>query len=673
MASNSKDHRIANIVRDRYTTLKSDQDPIFQESDEFLQMYRSYMNKSDAYPWDYQLVDPQIFPLMRAHLARLNPQEAKIILESRTGKDQEARRINQQIVNWELEEISLLQTFYRCMFSGFLRGKGYLKSGWKYEPALKVKSDHGEVVMRDILNRADLKNVRFTDLFISDRNNPELSTQSYIIERISMRFGEMWDMNEQTDKEYWKQDLLKKIKEKGMFDNKIEFGTDLPLVEDENEEEISWRNQNVKLLCMHTIDGDVIYTMENGLDDVLNKNQENEYFHGHYPYIDFTPFPEDDEFYSAGIVQPVGDLQIAMSSVLNQLLTNARKAGNPMWIKGQAAAQTPDWSFVNRPDGVISVTGDINQIQQVQIKDTSAPLLTLRSELQNSFERGTSLSSLYTSGVSSTPTINKTATGAKIIDQNTDINLQLLVSLFGAQILKRVGEHFLELNAQYITEEQTFRITGKEGRSEYVTASPEDVSANFDVRVSPERMLKQSPALRQASLLNLINTLGELKTQGAPVNLEPVAEALIDSFPETENIDNIFNDPKIKAEEVIDSISKGIEPPESDYDDDHKAITTIINRYLLDSDELSDEQLQAFAEYLSELQKWVQAKNPNMIMPPNQPPQGMLPPGGAPPPMLPMNEAGLGASMDQQLMPPANPGAQLPIPMGQEQLGMLPQ
>lgn len=673
MASNSKDQRIAGIVRSRYQTLKSDQDPIFQESEEFLQMYRSYMTQSDAYPWDYQLVDPQIFPLMRAHLARLNPQEAKIILESRTGKDQEARKVNQQVVNWELEEIALLQTFFRCMFSGFLRGKGYLKTGWLYKPALKVKTDkRGEVLMKDITNRADLKNVRFTDLFIPNRNNPDLQTQPYIIERISMRFGDMWDMNEQTDEEYWKQNLLKKIKEQGLFDNKVEFGTDSPSVDDDKKEEISWRNQYVKLLCMHTIDGDVMYTMENALDEVLNKSSENEYYHGHYPYIDFTPFPEDDEFFSAGIVQPVADLQIAMSSVLNQLLTNARKAGNPMWIKGQAAAQTPDWSFVNRPDGVISVTGDINQIQQVQIRDTSAPLLTLRSELQNSFERGTSLSSLYTSGVSSTPQINKTATGAKIIDQNTDINLQLLVSLFGAQVLKKVGEHFLELNAQYITEEQTFRLTGKEGQSEYITAKPEEISANFDVRVSPERMLKQSPALRQASLLNLITTLKDLKKEGVPVNLEPPTQALIDSYPETENIDNIFNDPKIKAEEVIDSINKGIEPPEPDYDDDHKAITTILNRYLLDGDELSDEQLQAFAEYLQELAKWVQAKNPNMIMPPQQPGMnpGMPPVGGAP--MLPMNEQGLDQSMQQQLMPPANPGAQLPIPMGQEQMGMLP-
>lgn len=641
--------RMASIVESRYSSLKGKQADLFNQVEQYRQMYRSFMTSSDAYPWDYQLTDPQIFPLMRAYLARLNPSEAKVLLE---GQDPN-REVNQQVINWEMNEILITQVLYRLMFSGFMAGKGYVKTGWKYEPALKIKENNKEFIMKDITNRADIKSVRFSDMFIPNRNIPEMEEQPYIIERVSMRYGEMLDQNE-TD-EYWKADVLKKIKEKNMFTNKVDFGVDLP--EDDSDstkdkEDSVLRSQYVKMICMHTHDGEVFYTLENQKDfGLLNKSTENPYWHGHYPYLDFTPFPEDDEFFTMGIVQPVADLQVSMSSVLNQLLTNARKAGNPMWIAGQGAAQTPDWAFVNRPDGIIRVTGDIGQVQPVKMNDTSGPLLNLRQELQVAFERGSSLSSLFSSGVASTPQINKTATGAKIIEGNMDTNLQLLVSLFGAQILKRVGEHFLELNPQFITEKQSFEITGKEGESQYITVDPSQISANFKVKATPERMLKESPALKQAALLNLFTTLTTAKQSGAPINLRPVTEALVDAFPETEEINNIVIDPEKTANEVIAAVMKGFKPIPATYDDEHKILISIIQKYLIENQHVDNNQLQAFHDYIQDCQLWVQSKQ-QMVVPPN-----------TPPPLQSLNPQDLAQSMGSQVAPPPSPDSGLPIPM----------
>lgn len=641
---------IAEAIKSRYDHLKNEQQDIFDDTEVFKAMYRCKMEQDDDYPWEYQLTDPQIFPIVRSHLARLNPAEARVSL---IGQG-DYREVNQQLVNWEMNEILVTQLLYRLLYTGFIAGRGYIKTGWFYKPALKVKADRGEVIMREKQNRADAVNIRFNDLFIPNRNIPELDSQPYIIERVNMRFGDLLDDQEQTER--WKPELIKKIKEKGMFNNIIDYGEDLKN-EDFTKEDVLLRSQNVTLLCMTTIDGGEFWRLEKDIDDILNKDTENRFWHGHYPYIDFAPFPEDDEFFSMGIPHTMADLEVALSSTLNQLLTNARKAGNAMWLVGEDAAQVPDWMFVDRPNGVVRAKGDISQYQRMESSaGPSSELLNLRREITTSVEKTTGISSLYTSGVASSPSINKTARGAEVIERNIDQNLQLLISLFGAQVLKKMGEHFLELNQQFITEDQTFEITGKHGKYDFVTATPEQISSNFKVKASPERMLKESPAVKLASLQNTIDTLENQKS--VMTNMKPLYQELILATPSLEDVevDDIIIDPEQKANEVIKAITEGYPAPESKWDDDHKAMMAIIQKHLIDV-QYPDEILQEFVLYLEDLKKWTEAKNSNLVVQPPPEPQ-----------LQPTDPAALAQSM--QLDQGVNPTEGMAAPMTQNQLGI---
>lgn len=637
---------VSETIKTRFRTLQDNQTEIFDRVEQYKAMYHCEMTPDESYPWDYQLTDPQIFPAIRSHLARMNPAEARIVL---IGQG-ENREVNQQLVNWELNEILITQLMYRLMYSGFMAGHGYAKTGWYYKPALKVKTDRGEKVMRSIQNRADAIFTRFNDLFIPNRNIPEIHAQPYLIERVSMRFGDMLDEQEAT--EYWKPDLVKKIQEKKMFTNTLDYGVDLPN-EDAGKEESLLRSQYVSLLRMTTADAEEFWTMEKGDKEILNKDTDNRYWHGHYDYIDFAPFPEDDEFFSMGIPHTIADLEIALSSTLNQLLTNGRKAGNSMWLVGEGGKQVPDWMFTDRPNGVVRVKGPLADYQRLDFNNAaSQEVLSLRQALQTTSEKTSGISSLYASGVASSPQVNKTATGAQIIDQNIDQNLQLLISLFGAQVLKTMGEHFLELNQQYITEEQTIEITGKNGQYDYVRVSPDQVSADFKVKASPERLLKASPAVKLASLQN---TLTILETQkSVKVDTKPLYEELIRETPGLEDIDaaSVILDPEKKAMEVCKAIKEGYEPPKSTWDDDHKAMITIIQKHLID-EPYDDEQLLKFKEYIDELKRWVEAKNPNLLQPPQQ--------------MIPTDPASLAQSIAPEV--PVNPTQNMPNQLTNSQLG----
>jgi hypothetical protein len=657
----TKEERIAQIVQSRFSTLKGDQEEIFDEVEVYHQMWQAAMTEAESYPWDYQLVDPVVFYLLRGIMGRLNPEHMKVNLEARNEASEPHRRTNQAVVNWELSEMNKTLVFYRFLFRGLMAGRAYLSSGWRYEPAVEVMAGEGrgrKVIMRDIVNRADAKNVRFQDVFIPNRNLPDIDEQPYVIERVTMRYGDMLDDNETAGKEIWKKKYLEKIRKNNLFVTQIDYGVDLPnndeQMADLSKEEMFVRSQYVSLLKMQTKEGDVIWTPEKE-DWVLNTEEGNPYWHGHYPYLSWTPFPEDDEFFSMGIVQPIADLQIAISSTLNQFLTNARKMGNPMWIAGSAANQTPDWQFVNRPDGIVRVAGDINQVRQIETKDNSRGLLEVRKELQTTFERATSMSSLYMSGVSggSSPQINKTATGARVIDANIDINLQLLVALFGAQALSKLGEHFLELNAQFITDEQEVKITGEGGDIEYIRVHPEEITANFDVQVNPDTITKITPVVKQASLMNL-KSLAD-KEGDVKLDKKPIWKALINAFPEMDNVGDILIDVEQMANEHIEEILGGGQP-QVGLDDDHKGLLTVVQKHLLENAEgYDDETLARFLAYVDELRNYLQAANPQLFAPPPQPE------------MLPTDETALLESMAGQGMPAA-PTQGLNVPINTDQL-----
>src|SRR5690606_513653 len=107
--------------------------------------------------------------------------------------------------------------------------------------------------MRDIINRATAKNVRFQDLLIPNRNIPTIEDQPYVIERIMMSYGEMLDDNEAQEKEVWKKKYLDKIKEKHMFETQVDYGIDLQQTDDGGDtmkEDTFIRSQYVKLIKM---------------------------------------------------------------------------------------------------------------------------------------------------------------------------------------------------------------------------------------------------------------------------------------------------------------------------------------------------------------------------------------------------------------------------------------
>lgn len=610
---------IADIIRRRYQKTKELSQGVFDKVEINKNLYKGVLNVDDTYEWDYSLVDPHVFPLVRNYLSRSNPSMNTLRLDVRRDTDYEVRQINQDFVNWEINELMSTTLFYRMYFSAYLAGRGYCKTGWKYEKAIEIqeKDEKGNVtrvkVLRDITNRATAEFVRFNNILVPDRNNPLMHTQPYLFELIQQRVGDMVDENtyleEHGDKPYWDKNFLKKLKKSGvtgkLLDYEMERATD-----SDGGDDLAFKSATIPLMCMTTLDGEIFYMPIGDDDTIVNLDRENRYWHGHYNYIDLCPFPEDDEYYNAALVDIVGDLQIAATEVLNQTLTNIRQINNDMWVVGSAGSQTPDWAFRKRPDGVIRVMGDAAQVQQIRTQDNTRQALLMAQELGNRIEKAGGIGSLYASGTAGNQQINQTARGAQIIDQNIDTNMKMIIDLFGEQVLKRLGEHFLELNAQYVTEEQSFSVTGKKGVRELMTISPDRVSANFIVSVNSDKIQKQTPASRQASLQNSITVLQNIQTQSqgaVQIDLIPVVEALIDATPEMEDVGDVIISIDEKAKRDADMLMRG-QMPEILIRDAHEDLIVAVNVNMGDIATQPEEIQQLLEDYVNKHMAYIKSQ-----------------------------------------------------------------
>ncbi len=628
MAEQSKDKRYAEIVRQRYQKARDLFEPVADRVEVNRNLYKGYIDTTENYEWDYSLVDQQVFPLIRNYISRSNPAKTKIQLEARSEKDFERRKINQEFINWEINELSLSTLLTRAFFSNYIAGKAYFKSGWKYEARVIVKNGKYEYEMQPLINRADLQFVPFNRILVPNRNIPSLKDQPYILETVQLRIGDMIKDNETYGYEYWDKEFIEKLRKGGVQSKQLDYEADF-VKDSDTKDELAFNAATFPAVCMETAEGDVIYIpLVDDMDVIINKKREKQYWKRGYNIIDMTAFPEDDEYYSMSVVDAVGDNQIAATEVLNQTLTNVRSLNNNMWVAGAGAASTPDWQFKQRPSGIIRTGGEAADIQPIRPNDATMSMLRLSQELNTKFERTGGISSLYSSGSANTQSVNQTARGAQIIDQNIETNIRMIVDLFGEQVLKEVGDHFLALNAQYVTEEQTFAITGKKGVRELVTISPDQVSANFDVYTTAESMIKQTPASRQASLQNTITTLQAIQTQSqgaVQVDITPVVEALIDATPDMENVEDVITSVDEKGDRDAAMLERG-QMPEIKVRDPHLDLIQVVTiRFEENQMTYPPEVQQLFQEYVEKHLRYIQSEKEVQMMAAPQVPQAQDP------------------------------------------------
>lgn len=593
------------VIDNRFKFSKDQQNDIFDDFARFRALWLSKLVDQTGWPWDYTLFNPLVFSTLRSFVARTATGQIGINLQAWNEEERPKTKINQSLVEWEFQEVELQLKLSKAIFSAGLYGKGFLETGWFFEKERSVEEedDKGNVQRKFMIapkiNRADLANLRVYDLFVANRNIAELQKQPWIIIRRYRTIAELQKINDMRGGDVYD---LKQVKDKGkdLFVRFVDYGRDVMYTDNSD---IPFENGVLETLEMWDGEEGKVYESVRNHREIVIREEDNPFYHNQYPIADITFFPQDDEFWTTGLVRPMEDLQMGMNAIFNQYLTNARQQMNNMWITGDV--RIPDWEFISRPNGVIHVVGNIDQIKEVQHKDITGQAQTMMNTLKDDINRTTGINDYLAMG---TPDKGKKGAAALELEENNlDQNLKLFMAHIEQKTVKELTKQFLAMNKQYITSDQTIRIAGRHGYKN-AEIKPDDVSAAFDPIVIPNSSIPKNPMVRAQNLEALMQMAKD--EQKVQINTSPIWKELISSMGLTD-LDEIVPDDRDEALEENDMLIKGIDV-EVEVSDNHQVHKTV-HQFALISQKLDQAATKRIVEHIKQHDLWQLAQDPNLI------------------------------------------------------------
>lgn len=264
---------------------------------------------------------------------------------------------------------------------------------------------------------------------------------------------------------------------------------------------------------------------------LLLDDRPNPFWHGQYPFTVASAMP--DLFRIPGIsdVELINDIQEMMWTLQNQRLDAVQLLNNPV-VMFRDDFDDPD-SFEFFP-GARNIVADPSQVNL-----WTPPILENRSiEHENMLKDDLqSIPGASPTMLGQLPEGSTTATQASLtstLAQRRLANKKLQLSLAYA----RVGEHWIALNQQFITEERLVPIIGKEGASDFVSISPMVIQGQYKIKVdqldeslirqerTAESMARVQMALQIAPVAAALSQNGTAKM----VNLDAFVEDWLRSY-----------------------------------------------------------------------------------------------------------------------------------------------
>ena len=233
---------------------------------------------------------------------------------------------------------------------------------------------------------------------------------------------------------------------------------------------------------------------------IIQDNPLGEVFwHNRFPFILLKNIPMTKEFWGISEIDVTMNLQKEANSLRNQRMDNMNMMLKSYWVLSRNAGVNRKKLEMLAPGDIIE-TNDINGIRAE--RPPSVDAMTFGAEQSNraDIQRAANMTDMVTG----TPTRSqvRNATTANLLDQNAKTRWGLTVLLY-TEKMQRVGQDFLALNSQFLTEAKKLRITGPDGQHYQVPVDYSSIPENPDIFVTLGYELQTNKELRKQLLLDL--------------------------------------------------------------------------------------------------------------------------------------------------------------------------
>jgi hypothetical protein len=484
---NDQDKAVEQVVR-RLNLAQQRQNPDFRRFDRYYKLFRSYI-PDGRWPWRSKIFVPYAFSTVITVLSKMVANDPTIEFAPRP-KDEDP---DQKVV----EKAKLLSKLFSYQWSnakGFAKlvdwvlitlifGKGVVKIYWRYEKDEVKYNKYGVLGRKSVgvrnkvlFDGPDFDVVDPLDLFI-DPQAKKVEDAVWIIHRTYPTLEELKDMKDSngdplytlpSDEELTNSKLDPFYNEgMGNFKQRRARVTGpVPSIKDTTVDRLE--------LLEHWTNGEVV-TVAN--QSYIVRREENPFWDNKHPFVEMVDTPLPFDFYKIGTIEPIERLQHALNDIKNQRMDNVNLNLNRMW-KLSKTADVDEYELVSRPGGIIH-TGDMAGIEPIETPDVTNSSYTEEENIKYDIQQATGVSDYYAKGVGGDSVTNRTATGAKLVVEETNTRVKFKMKYLD-DALQALGTKWHARNEQFIDSDQVLRITGASG-TKFVKLSPQDIQGDYDI------------------------------------------------------------------------------------------------------------------------------------------------------------------------------------------------
>lgn len=246
------------------------------------------------------------------------------------------------------------------------------------------------------------------------------------------------------------------------------------------------RQEKIRVIDCYYKENDAVHLLKfsgsNILQDSRKKQPEGIYEHGKYPFVFDVLYPNEDSPAGFGVVDIVKSPQAYIDKIDSIISENAVTTGKKRYFIRDNAGVNED-EFLDINNALIHVTGSLDERNVLEIQGTAMPeyIAEHRANKINELKEVAGNRDFQQGGTSNGVTA---ASAIGVLQQAGDKLTRDMVGM-SYEAYKDIVSVCIELIRQFYDVERKFRITGKNGETEFIPFSnaqirPQSVSGILD-------------------------------------------------------------------------------------------------------------------------------------------------------------------------------------------------
>lgn len=478
--------------------------------------YRAYRGilerRSEAAQWTNKYHPWYVFPIIETMVAALVDPTPKWRPRARprfdaapdTEKLQLASRQLEVLLAYQLDKDGFAQQQRTHRLQGLIAGWTARKTYWRYEEAPKRRHRQHDVEIAPGLSIPVVRPSEQIEVVHDDPCSEVVDVRDLILHESATSLEKSQRI---THRCFYTFDELKRLEAQGVFENvdELKESRDVSsrLLESREKTlfDVDRTKDKIEVLEQWRREPDGLHVVSVANRKVQLRARKSPFWHGRYPFIVCSGTP--DLFRIPGIsdVEVVEQLQEMLWTLQNQRLDSLQLLNNAIILISDDVEDPDAFEFapgekwlVTRPDQVTMWT-----------PDTRAAEVGLPAEAQiRSDMQATSGGTPWLSG-DNRDTNTDTATEASILTNLAQRRVAAKRQHF-IQSDAEVGEHFLLLNQQFLTEPRYVDIVGADGQDGYELIDPDnlrDLDFKIDLEAMDESLMRQERRAEKTALLQV--------------------------------------------------------------------------------------------------------------------------------------------------------------------------